>query len=679
MIQYGDITTLSGHDLAPVDLIVGGSPCQDLSVAGKRAGLDGARSGLFLEMIRIIREMREATNGICPRFALWENVPGAFSSNEGRDFSVVLGEFARLIEPTAPDVPVPQTGWPKAGVLLVSNGSVAWRVTDSQYWGVPQRRRRIALVADFRGQSAPEILFERKGVSGNTEPSGEKREGFTGETGGGVENASGLTNRGYYTGNIAETLRAEPHGAIPMVTQTDKAATLGADDYKEPQIVCYGVTAKGNGDAFINKEKHTSLSCGGGMPGQSYPCILSFQERSGKPGGGKGILIQEDHVGALSTLNNQMVFDSQVYHGCKEFSDGISQTVTARQFPGGNQVNAVMTMQGFGDYVESDKASSCKQRDYKDATDLVVGALNAVDYKVIKSQYAKQNKCQIQNNLVRRLTPLEAERLQGYPSKKYWDIENMTKDEYIAWNLAEGNIIADAEKGIVYGTRGPGGINYDEPKELEGTLVHGYKIYSIRNGKVKMQCRAHRVIWISRYGLIPEGYCIDHINNDKLDNRISNLQLVTPKQNSTKAAEDGLYLRGLDNPQTKLDPKLKEEIAYLYECTDLTMRKLAEMYGISKSRIGQIVKEVGWTDIPGASDSARYKAIGNSIALPFWEFLAHRFVEIGEVKTIGSLFDGIGGFPLVFQRAGAETLWTSEIEPFCQRVVETRFGCQHAE
>lgn len=122
MKQYGDIRTLSGHTLEPVDLIVGGSPCQNLSIAGNRKGLEGSESGLFLEMIRIIREMREETHGIYPRFALWENVPGAFSSNDGRDFSVVLGEFARLIEPGAPDVPVPQEGWKNSGVLLVSGG-----------------------------------------------------------------------------------------------------------------------------------------------------------------------------------------------------------------------------------------------------------------------------------------------------------------------------------------------------------------------------------------------------------------------------------------------------------------------------------------------------------------------------------------------------------------------------
>ncbi len=163
MKHFGDITTLSGYDLEPVDLIVGGSPCQDLSVAGKRAGLSGERSSLFLEMIRIIREMREKTNGESPKFALWENVPGATSSNNGADFSAVLGEFARLIEPKAPNVPCPEDGWTNSGILLVSNGAIAWRTHDAQFFGVPQRRRRIALIASFRDQSAWEILAEQQG------------------------------------------------------------------------------------------------------------------------------------------------------------------------------------------------------------------------------------------------------------------------------------------------------------------------------------------------------------------------------------------------------------------------------------------------------------------------------------------------------------------------------------
>ena len=176
MKQYGDITQLNGAELEPVDLIVGGSPCQDLSVAGKRAGLEGERSGLFMEMIRVIKEMRNATNSVRPGYVLWENVPGAFSSNGGEDFQTVLTEFARIAEPETPLVPMPKKGWPKAGVLMGNGWSLAYRTHDAQYWGVPQRRRRIALVLDLRGQSAPEILFERTSVPGNSEPGEPERE-----------------------------------------------------------------------------------------------------------------------------------------------------------------------------------------------------------------------------------------------------------------------------------------------------------------------------------------------------------------------------------------------------------------------------------------------------------------------------------------------------------------------
>ena len=191
MKHYGDIMKLSGYELPVVDVITGGSPCQDLSVAGKRAGLDGERSGLFMEQIRIVKEMRERDRNsgrsgwmVRPRYMVWENVPGAFSSNQGKDFQAVLTEIVRIAEPEAPDVPLPDKGWTKAGCLYsdVGEWSVAWRVHDAQFWGVPQRRKRIALVADFGGLSAPEILFEREGLSGNLESSGTEGEGTAGGT-----------------------------------------------------------------------------------------------------------------------------------------------------------------------------------------------------------------------------------------------------------------------------------------------------------------------------------------------------------------------------------------------------------------------------------------------------------------------------------------------------------------
>ena len=229
MKHLGDITKLNGAEIPVVDCITGGSPCQDLSVAGKRAGLDGERSGLFMEQIRIVKEMRkkEMENGrtaesVRPRWMVWENVPGAFSSNGGKDFQAVLTEIVRIVEPECADVPMPKDGkWSKAGCLYDELGrwSIAWRVHDAQFWGVPQRRKRIALVADFGGLSAPEILFERNGLSRNSEPCGEAWQETAGGTGEGVEGAI-VYNGGNITSPINKT---QP---LPG----DPCHTLTADD-----------------------------------------------------------------------------------------------------------------------------------------------------------------------------------------------------------------------------------------------------------------------------------------------------------------------------------------------------------------------------------------------------------------------------------------------------------------
>lgn len=186
MKHLGDITKINGSEIEPVDVITGGSPCQDLSIAGKRAGLAGARSGLFMDQIRIVKEMRQADAErgrtdelIRPRYMVWENVAGAFSSNKGADFAAVLEETIRIIEPEAPSIEVPKRGWPTWGGYrdVAGRWSVAWRVLDAQYWGVPQRRRRIALVADFGGDTAHEILFNRKSLPRDSEQSGTPRKG----------------------------------------------------------------------------------------------------------------------------------------------------------------------------------------------------------------------------------------------------------------------------------------------------------------------------------------------------------------------------------------------------------------------------------------------------------------------------------------------------------------------
>ena len=215
--HYGDVSVISGADLPPVDIITFGSPCQDMSIAGKRDGLDGSRSSLFYEAIRIVKEMRCKTNGEKPRFIVWENVPGAFSSNKGQDFKAVLEAVISVKDPSA-SVPAPEKkGWPDADYYVGDGWSVAYRVLDAQWWGVPQRRKRIYLVADFAGGSAGKILFESEGVSGYTPQGFRSWQGAAGasEKGSGTAGCVCLNDQGGnrmdVTDGVTCTLRAEAH------------------------------------------------------------------------------------------------------------------------------------------------------------------------------------------------------------------------------------------------------------------------------------------------------------------------------------------------------------------------------------------------------------------------------------------------------------------------------------
>lgn len=274
MIHLGDICKISSRDAPTVNVIIGGSPCQDLSVAGKRAGLSGERSGLFMEQIRIIKEMREKDaesgrtgNDIRPRFMVWENVPGAFSVNGGRDFAAVLEETAKVADKEIPDIPVPANGWSNSGCIMGRGFSIAWRVLDAQFFGVPQRRRRIALVADFAGGAAPEILFERESVSRHSEPCETARQGTAGDAADSTGTASECLN-----GWDVQSKHIQPENGI--------AECLWAGDARY-----------GGGESYVLQRTDA----------------ISFLERAGCAGGGKGILIQDDQTGTLSTVNNQAV------------------------------------------------------------------------------------------------------------------------------------------------------------------------------------------------------------------------------------------------------------------------------------------------------------------------------------------------------------------------------------
>lgn len=231
MKHLGDITLIDGSKIEPVDVITFGSPCQDLSIAGKRAGLAGQRSGLFMEAVRIIKQMQEATNGEYPKYAVWENVPGAFSSNKGKDFLAVLEELIRIKEPAISLPEPPKSKWSKAGGVSGSGWSLAWRTMDAQYWGVPQRRLRISLVLDLTGGRAGEILFEPESLRGHFAPGITPGQAAPRT----AENGSGTADR---------------TDAIPINLQCDDCSpAIRSWDYKDPNIVCYD--ARGNGDGML--------------------------------------------------------------------------------------------------------------------------------------------------------------------------------------------------------------------------------------------------------------------------------------------------------------------------------------------------------------------------------------------------------------------------------------------
>ena len=257
MLHLGDVTQIKGDEIEPVDIITFGSPCQDLSVAGKRAGIhEGERSSLFFEAIRVIGEMREKTHGRYPTFAVWENVPGAFSSNRGRDFLAVLQAFAEVAGGCNVPEPVAKHGklqWSKDGCVMGDGFSLAWRMLDAQYWGVPQRRKRIYLVADFAGERAGEILFKREGLSGDSAESGAEGEGTANDaagSAGGSRDAKCL-NRWDCTLSTQKDVVCVQNTGHGWWNQGDIAETLrtpaGGDSTKANLVVmCYD--ARGNGD-----------------------------------------------------------------------------------------------------------------------------------------------------------------------------------------------------------------------------------------------------------------------------------------------------------------------------------------------------------------------------------------------------------------------------------------------
>lgn len=573
MKHLGDITKINGAEIEPVDCICGGSPCQDLSVAGLRAGLSGERSGLFMEQIRIVKEMREhdkasgrTGESVRPRYMVWENVPGAFSSNGGKDFQAVLTEIIRIVEPEAPDVPLPDGGWPMAGFLCAADRSwsVAYKVHDAQFWGVPQRRKRICVLADFNGDSAGEILFDLElrretadpasykavagagaeprsevsaqcqGVSGDPEPSGEEREGSAGQ-------ASGSTgDAGCFTLKIRGGCEGGGKGAL---VQTEKSGTLSCNNDQtlfcrnDQGGSCMDVSVDKTATLRAQEHGHQPVVMAAGFDGNmgakagKVMGVASFEPGiAGRCGGH----CYDDVSGTLRA--NDVI---------RECGDTVP-TLQSRMGTGGNQVPLVASLQALGAYKVNDVVSSVKARDYKDATDLVVSAV---------------------------------------------DCRNGTENTEV-----NGTLQAKSNGGQ--------SLNYNYVVRVDDASGYPDKL-------------THQ----------------DVIN--------------------------GLY---------PVQPSIVRRLTPL-ECTRLQ--------GFPDHWV-----DIGdWTDSKGKthkdSDSAKYKALGNSIALPFWDHLLARIsFEYDRIATLGSLFDGIGGFPYCWEciHGKGAALWASEIEEFPIAVTRKHFN-----
>jgi DNA (cytosine-5)-methyltransferase 1 len=378
MKHLGDITKIHGDKIEPVDCITFGSPCQGLSMAGKRLGFGDNRSVLFLDAARIIKEMRIATNGMYPTFAVWENVPGAFSSNGGEDFRAVLEELASVEQPDA-SIPRPPKGgrWNKAGAIAGNGWSLAWRQLDAQYWGVPQRRKRIALVVDFGGQRAAEILFERTSLSGNPCESIPAWKTF------------------------ARTPEASVAGYDRMV---ESGNSITGDAESEGTGRSGG---KGTGRVLESDHRETSTRC-------TEPAAYTLKIRSGCEGGGKGALVQTELSATISTLQDQTLFQPVVYDARGNGDGKIVPTITGDHENRITDYTAIaierktFNEQSFSHYKESDKCSTLKAK----AGNIGNGSECLIAEKAIRW-------------IVRRLTPVECERLQGYPDG-YTDIGDWT-------------------------------------------------------------------------------------------------------------------------------------------------------------------------------------------------------------------------------------------------------------
>ena len=581
MLHLGDITKIHGGEAPVVDVVIGGSPCQDLSIAGKRAGLAGARSGLYMEQIRIIKEMRDRDRRmgrtgefVRPRYMVWENVPGAFSSNGGKDFAAVLEEAIRVAEPEAPDIEVPEKGWNTWGGYHDEVGgrwSVAWRVLDAQHWGVPQRRRRIALVADFGGDTAWEISFEQQSMSGYPAESG----------------------------------------------------------------------ASGKGPARDSEN------------GAAYAVRI----RGGCDGGGKGALVQTEKSGTIKAGNDQTIFCMATQQGGAEVrSDDRAPTLTASAGMSGNN-QPVICIQGNA--IDRADTAGCNGKGWKED---VCYTLNTIDRPAVCAGFKLGNS--------------EQARSIGYAEEQAPTLNaecGGNKPAVMCLNDQGGNVM-----GVSHDVSGT--LRAQEHGHQPSILDMSHACDVIRDcGEV---CPSLQARMGTGGNQIPLTY---GIGNGQVNEAAVMAEEVSQTLNTMHDAQ--AVMCGVYCPEKAHALKAKancdfREDSETYPVQNMVVRRLTPLECERLQGFPDHWTDLGeWTDSKGKrhkdADSPRYKALGNAIALPPWKWLLKRLCGNYERDaTMASLFDGIGGFPLIWEQLnGSGTcLWASEIEEFPIAVTKRRFG-----
>lgn len=594
MVHLGDICKINGAEIEPVWVVTGGSPCQDLSIAGKRAGLAGARSGLFMEQVRIVKEMREEDkrngrtgNMVRPRFLVWENVVGAFSSNKGKDFHAVLEEIARIAEPGFSLSGLPDKWkWTKAGAIDGDGWSIAWRTHDAKDWGktirdsrtgnvirlgTPQRRRRISVVADFGGESVAQIQFDRESVSGHPAESGAAGEGPAGAFESGFNPAVGdcltpycQSKRIFDTNGKSPTLQGGVGGgvnnpailaAIPINDKATRWQGGGESRNHDGSGNGLGIGKEGDPSPTLTAgDRHGVAVALCAQPGMKQQTFIAAGFKLGNSEQARSIGYQEELSPTLNAEcggNKPAVVALDMTHACDVIRECGEQapSLQARMGTGGNQVPLT----------------------YQDVTGTLSPGAHAGSYN---GQDAYNDMLVVSSEISPSL------RAKG-------------NDPYRA-DMSAYVASVDCR-------------NFREGGEVNGTLQAKESGQSLN---LNNTVRQHMVV-----------------------------RRLTPMECER--------LQGFPDGWTDIGDWVKTD------------------------KRGREIK------VKGSADSPRYKALGNSIALPFWDWMLRRMARyLPEGATLGSLFDGIGGFPLIWERIHGKgtARWASEIEPFPIAVTKKWFG-----